>query len=49
MSNSELFNVKSIFAEKHQGCYLQDKRVHTFPRAIIPKVNIVAWMDVLVV
>ena len=41
-----LFNVKATLLEEHQWCYLgqiwEDKGVHTFPKGIRPKVNVIA-------
>ena len=44
-----LFNAKAIHLEELQWCYLthswEDKRVHTFPKSICPKVNVIARLE----
>ena len=44
-----LFNAKAILLEELRWCYLthswEDKGVHTFPKGICPKVNVIAWLE----
>ena len=44
-----LFNAKAILREEQYWCYLthswQDKGVHTFPKGICPKVNVIARLE----
>ena len=44
-----LFNAKAILLEKQQWYYLthswEDKGVHTFPKGICPKVNVIARLE----
>ena len=44
-----LFNDKAILQEEQYWCYLthswEDKRVHTFPKGICPKVNVIARLE----
>ena len=44
-----LFNADAILLEEQQLYYLthswEDKGVHTFPKGICPKVNVIAWME----
>ena len=44
-----LFNAKAILAEEHYWYYLihslEEKRVHTFPKNISPKVNARVWLE----
>ena len=44
-----LFNAKAIFLEEQYWYYLthnwEDKGVHTFPKGICPKVNIIARLE----
>ena len=44
-----LFNAKAILLEKRGWYYLthswEDKRVHTFPKGICPKVNVIARLE----
>ena len=44
-----LFNAKAILPEEQQGYYLthswEDKGVHTFPKGICPKVNVIALLE----
>ena len=44
-----LFNAKAIFLEEQQWYYLthswEDKGVHTFPKGICPKVNVIARLE----
>ena len=44
-----LFNTKAILREEQQWWYLthswEDKGVHTFPKGICPKLNVIAWLE----
>ena len=44
-----LFNAKAILPEEQLWYYLthswEDKGVHTFPKGIFPKVNVIAWLE----
>ena len=44
-----LFNAKAILLEEQQWYYLthswEDKRVHTFPKGICPKVIVIARLE----
>ena len=44
-----LFNAKAIFLEEQRWYYLthswEDKGVHTFPKGIYPKVNVIAQLE----
>ena len=44
-----LFNAKAILLEEQLWCYLthswEDKGVHTFPKGICPKVNVIARLE----
>ena len=44
-----LFNAKAILLEEPYRYYLthswEDKGVHTFPKGICPKVNVIAWLE----
>ena len=44
-----LFNAKAILLEEQLWYYLthswEDKRVHTFPKGICLKVNVIAWLE----
>ena len=44
-----LFNAKALFLEKQQWYYLthswEDKMVHSFPKGICPKVNVIAQLE----
>ena len=44
-----LFNAKAILLEEQWWYYLthswEDKGVHTFPKSICPKVNVIAWLE----
>ena len=44
-----LFNAKAIILEEQQRYYLthswEDKGVHTFPKSICPKVNVIARLE----
>ena len=44
-----LFNAKAILLEEQKWCYLthswEDKGVHTFPKWICPKVNVIARLE----
>ena len=44
-----LFNAKAILPEEQYWCYLthswEDKGVHTFPKGICPKVNVIARLE----
>ena len=45
----KLFNDRSILLEKQLWCYLthswENKRVHTFPKGIYPKMNVIARLE----
>ena len=44
-----LFNAKAILLEEQKWYYLthswEDNRVHTFPKGICPKVNVIARLE----
>ena len=43
------FNAEAILLEEQSWYYLthswEDKGVHTFPKGICPKVNVIAWLE----
>ena len=46
----ELFNCKAILLLKQYGYYMilllvGDEKIHTFPKRIGPKVNIIEWLE----
>ena len=49
MSGCRLFNAKAILLEEQKWYYLthslEDKGVHTFPKGLCPKVNVMARLD----
>ena len=44
-----LFNTKAVLLEEQKWYYLthswEDNEVHTFPKGICPKVNVIAWLE----